>query len=280
MKTLKSIRQAFAFIGYLPGDGKFRHKIVSLLIVLILFAFELTSVIYMVRHLQFGDIANSMFAGLEAAATFTEIGSLFSLIYHRKKVQRVFDSFQQICDRIIDKNKPSAVFFIQAEITSEKLLKYAFVGLNGGYILSSLIFVILDAIYHYIRDGHIESGKLFLPLKIRWNLFNIKEDRKMNSNPINAILLCSTPLNEDSFIGWTCRLCVDMVLPPTCGFVHVSTVCFFVAIGLYFRACAIHFRLMLAGLINAVHKNATIECSLRIKSSLIGAVNFHNDVRR
>lgn len=170
MKTLESIRKLFLITGYLSDGGIFRcnfcHKFVSLFILFLVLVFEFTSVIYVVRHLQIGDIANSLYAGLQVAAMLPAIGSFFTLMYHKEKVQELFHNFQNLFDRFVG-GSDSAVFFIKAERATEKLLRYAFAALTGCYIIGSLALAVSGVIFYIIRDGYVEPGKLFLPLKIR-----------------------------------------------------------------------------------------------------------------
>lgn len=108
MKILESIRQKLAFIGYLTDDGFFRytfnHTLISLVLILILFAFQLTAAIYMLRHLQIGDIENSLYAALDVPATSMVIGTFLTIMYNKKKVREVIDDFQIICDKCKDRN--------------------------------------------------------------------------------------------------------------------------------------------------------------------------------
>lgn len=171
MNVLKSIRTVFAYLGYLPGKGifknKFSNKIASLINLMLVLTFEFTSLIYMVGHLKIGDIENSLYAGFQAAALLPAIGSFSTLMYHKRKIWKILDSFQRIFDHIVCGNKPTAIFFIRIEKMCEKLPKYAFLSLSGGFFGCSLLFAILGAIFYTMRDGHIEPGNLFLPIKLR-----------------------------------------------------------------------------------------------------------------
>lgn len=103
MKILQSIRRIFVILGYLADDDRifrydFFHTLVSLTILLIVFAMALTSVIYMVRHLQIGDIENSLFASLATLVASMAIGTYLLIIYNKTKLRRVIDDFQKIFD--------------------------------------------------------------------------------------------------------------------------------------------------------------------------------------
>lgn len=171
MKILDSIRKVFAIAGYLPDEKIFRYEfcqiIVPLCILLLMIVFQMTSVIYMVRHLQIGEIESSLYAGFEAAVLLPALGSFFTLMYHKENIRRVCDDLQKIYDRFIGDKKPSAVLFMRVEKTSGKLLKYAFVGLCGGFFICSLIFALLGMVFYLIRDGRIQPKNLFLPVKLR-----------------------------------------------------------------------------------------------------------------
>lgn len=108
MKILESIRQKISFIGYLTDEGIFRntfyHAIVSVVLILIVFTFQLTAAIYVLRHLQIGDIENSLYAGLDVPATSMLIGTLLTILYNKKKVREVIDNFQNIFDKCKDRD--------------------------------------------------------------------------------------------------------------------------------------------------------------------------------
>lgn len=97
---------------------------------------------------------------------------------------------------------------------------------------------------------------------VRWNFFS------------------STPFNEDSFIGWTCRLCVDILFGYVYFLIHIPPGCFFAAIGLYFRAYAEHFCRIFSDLVHIVDEGATIGRNLKVEDSFVKAINFQNDVKR
>lgn len=90
----------------------------------------------------------------------------------------------------------------------------------------------------------------------------------------------STPFNVDSFIGWTCRLCIDILFGYVYFLIHIPAGCFFVAIGLYFRAYAQHFRMIFTDLAQIVDGGARIGRNLKVKDSLVKAIHFHNDIKR
>lgn len=124
MKILESIRQKLAFIGYLTDEGVFRYKfyhtIVSLGLILSVIAFQLTAAIYMWRHLQMGDIENSLYAGLDVPATSMVIGTLLTIMYSKEKVRKVIDDFQNIFDKCKDRYHSTThrvrvnLFYLQA----------------------------------------------------------------------------------------------------------------------------------------------------------------------
>lgn len=57
------------------------------------------SAIYVVRHLQTGDIERSLQAGIQVTGAAQVIGSMFTMMYHKEKVQKVVDGFQEIFDQ-------------------------------------------------------------------------------------------------------------------------------------------------------------------------------------
>lgn len=88
--------------------------------------------------------------------------------------------------------------------------------------------------------------------------------------------MLSTPFNEQTFSGWAAVFGVNLIFASTYGVVYISTGSFFMANGLYFRACAQHFRSFLTDL----GESLTIEQKLKMKSSLIEAINFHHTTKR
>lgn len=103
MEILSYTRRALAIIGYLPGERIFRfqivHSIISLLLATLLSAFVATSVVYVVRHLQIGDIENSLQATFQVLGTIPLIASFVTIIYHKEKVRSVIDTLQQISNK-------------------------------------------------------------------------------------------------------------------------------------------------------------------------------------
>lgn len=63
---------------------------------------NVTATIYMVRHLQMGDIENSLYAALDVPATLLVIGTYLTMVYNKEKVRKVLDDFQEIFDKCND----------------------------------------------------------------------------------------------------------------------------------------------------------------------------------
>lgn len=132
MEILLFNRRTLAFLGFLPREPifryKFLHTIVSLIILLILFVFELMSAIYVVRHLQMGDIESSLQAGIQVTGAAQVIGSMFTMMYHKEKVQKVVDGFQKIFDQCTSKwtsgcqrNHDNSYYFLQPKIQAQHI---------------------------------------------------------------------------------------------------------------------------------------------------------------
>lgn len=60
------------------------------------------------------------------------------------------------------------------------------------------------------------------------------------------------------------------------GLVHILIGSFFVANGLYFDACAMHFRSILISTSDISEGNRTI----LMKNAIIDAIDFHNEIKR
>lgn len=98
MEILRYNRRLLACIGFLPEGQLFRYNIMPFIILLILAVFELTSAIYVVRHLQMDDIESALQAGIQITGAAQIIGSIFTVMYHKENVQKVVDGFQKIFD--------------------------------------------------------------------------------------------------------------------------------------------------------------------------------------
>lgn len=188
MKILCKVRRAFAIIGYLADEKifvfKYCHTLVSCLFMLILTLFEASSTIYLVRHLKIGDYINSVYAGAQMMAVLPRIVSFGAMMYHKDKVRDTIDGFQGISDNcniltsmisntsiilvvFLGEGKASANAFERADRLSEKCLSFASAILIGGFAISSIVFAAITCVYYYIEDGHIDFGRIYLPLKTR-----------------------------------------------------------------------------------------------------------------
>lgn len=73
--------------------------------------------------------------------------------------------------------------------------------------------------------------------------------------------------------------CYQTIFGATYILVHVSTGTFFLAIGMFFEACAQHFQTIFADIGNAATEKPTIQLRHGMKASLAKAIQFHNDVK-
>lgn len=104
MEILRNNRVVFAYIGYLSDRRIIRSRLLqvlgSLLVLIILIIYELTSAVYILQHLQIGDIENCLYAAIQAVLVVSAICSFLSIMYHNKeRVRRVLDEFQKIVDQ-------------------------------------------------------------------------------------------------------------------------------------------------------------------------------------
>lgn len=99
------IRKTFALLGYMPDDDRiFRNGLcqiaVSVVILIILLAYELSCIVFFVRNLQIGEIENSLFGVLEASALISAIGSFLTIVLcHKKNVRSLIGSIQKNFDK-------------------------------------------------------------------------------------------------------------------------------------------------------------------------------------
>lgn len=68
-------------------------------------------------------------------------------------------------------------------------------------------------------------------------------------------------------------LCISMTFGSAFGLIHITTESFFVSIGLYFKACVLHFQTLFMDIAVENSKN-------KMKKALIEAINFHNSIKR
>lgn len=77
MEILHKNRLIFDCIGYLSDERIFRSQLFqalgSVIILIILIVYELTSAVYIVRNLQTGDIENGFFAAFQAVPVVSAI---------------------------------------------------------------------------------------------------------------------------------------------------------------------------------------------------------------
>lgn len=108
-----------------------------------------------------------------------------------------------------------------------------------------------------------------------WGRLNSK--RKFRSTYVICFLIFSSPINDHTFLGWIFSFCIRTSFGYIYLLVNVSTLTFMVAMGLYFKACTHHFRMILTEIAD---ENSTIGMRLKIKSSIIAAVEFHKTTKR
>lgn len=115
MEILQSIRRHFALIGFLPDERVFRyescHTLLSLFIFSLFIEQVLASLIFLIRHLQMGDIERGLYAGFQVSLGIAVIGSFVTIMYNKDKVREVIVSFLNIFDEC---KKDSFDLFIKA----------------------------------------------------------------------------------------------------------------------------------------------------------------------
>lgn len=169
MEILSLIRQTFAVIGYISDERIFhsplQQTVVSVIVLMILIAYELSCAVYFVRNFRIGEIENSLYAVLQASALTSSIGSYLTMMYHKESIHELIGRLQNTFDKVAE--KPSTIFFLRANDFSENFLKYAMIAMIGGYIVFSMTIAAAGALLDSMRNGYVDPGNLYLPIKIR-----------------------------------------------------------------------------------------------------------------
>lgn len=66
------------------------------------------------------------------------------------------------------KTTPSVVLYLRANNSSERFIKLMIMTIAGGFTIAVLFLAAIGAAFYYIRDGHIETVNLYLPLVLRY----------------------------------------------------------------------------------------------------------------
>lgn len=160
-------------------------------ILLNFFSLEYFSILYIVDHYQLGDIDRNLFVLIQTIGTVPSIVSFISLVYRMASVQEYFDRIQKNfdeckydsifelrshldnCDRFSDETTPSAKIYAQANGLCEKFIKWSITFIGISYMASTLVPIVIGVFFFWIKDGYVETEKLYLPLKMRYvlNLF-------------------------------------------------------------------------------------------------------------
>lgn len=97
---------------------------------------------------------------------------------------------------------------------------------------------------------------------------------------IVSINIYSSPFEENTLSGWTSVFCLYTIAASIYAIISISTMVFFLATGWYFEACTHHFQTFFGEMGEIGHKNRNFEVGLKLKDSLIKAINFHNSTKR
>lgn len=90
----------------------------------------------------------------------------------------------------------------------------------------------------------------------------------------------SLPFDENTPIGWTTVFGLHLIFASTYTASIIPASAFFLAIGLYFKACTHHFQNIFVDMNKISNQNPSIQVGLNIKKKLIEAINFHNAAKR
>lgn len=193
MEILKWNRQVFKIFGMCSLDegSEFWLKIGQIIsvsfILLNFYSLEWFSALYIVDHYQMGDIDRNLFVLIQTIGTVPSIASFISLVYRKTSVREYFDRIQTIFDKcmwascfnfsfksknefeILDQSSPSARIYIRTNELCEKFIKWAIVFIGTSYVASTIVPIIIGVIFYWIKDGHVETKSLYLPLKMRYS---------------------------------------------------------------------------------------------------------------
>lgn len=126
-------------------------------------------------------------------------------------------------------------------------------------------------------------------LRVPKPLFAIQDQVNCSSSDENGgdsfinVPPLSWPLDQNSFLGWTSVFFMQLGFGFGYLFASLPTVMFFLALGLYFEACANHFETIFSDLQRSIvdaRQKSMIDVRWNVKKSLVDAVQFHNDIRR
>lgn len=163
--------------------------------------------------------------------------------------------------------KPSAFYFKWADRLSEKYLLYAPIAVTGGYVASSTIFAGLSGIQNFLQNGWIEFGQFYLTLSTLRQMW------------IDEVIKSNFP--QFTFQWKYIQRVVDGILSANMllvGIIYKLYKNYCVPIGdwtvLYFEACSLHFRNILAEVNRFKNDSRADRARLNMMKSLIGAIHF------
>lgn len=64
------------------------------------------------------------------------------------------------------KDTPFERIYLRVNELSETFLKVTLIMMQIMYVVMSVVFIAVGALYYGIHDGHIEAGNLYTPLRI------------------------------------------------------------------------------------------------------------------
>lgn len=163
-----------------------QNLIISFIVTNLTLAFS-SYTMYALHELDKGEIAEFLFGSLQVAAVSSTLLSYISIAYQRQNMRKVLDGLQMIFDQckfhknsfqfsfyllkwfqfLIDKHTPSAILYLKTNEFCENLMKWALIIQEGSFLIPALFFLVGGGLFYRIRDGHVETQNLYLPLKTR-----------------------------------------------------------------------------------------------------------------
>lgn len=146
------------------------------------------SLLYIAEHYQMGDLDQNLFVVIQVIGSFPSIASFISLVYRMTSVRDFLDKIQKIFDQcnwvlyvllslffdwlktlfFSDENISSAKIYERENELCEKFIKWTLIFILSGLYASTLVPIVVGALFYYVRDGYVETTKLYLPLKMKW----------------------------------------------------------------------------------------------------------------
>lgn len=181
----------------------------------------------------------------------------------------------------LGENTPAATFYLRANESCEKFIKYVFFIVNGSFVLVTFLFAGIGAIFYYVRDGYVEASNLYVPLRLRSSIL-VSLFENLLSIWIQIIRF-STPFDHNTAGGWLCIIFYEFVVSLPYSSLNILIASFFLSYGLFFEAFYLHFQSIFSYLDEIIRSgsNQTFvhRTDLRCKAALVEAIQLHSNAK-